>query len=365
MQWSSHDSQLNIDYSAIQAAEAQDSPLQDSDEASLALLLKNGLRLDLRNGSIEFAASGLPSAAPTVTHSDTTVQVEGVDEGDAVKYDGATSTSWCPVCRRRSCLNSTRRRSKSRGPIRQRPARSCFRALDFKAINLSGSSSTVSLKAVPIRHKPLPLSAIRRVLFWPRAGRQHLSVASSRLFLDLLDVSDPTNVSPSWKLELEGNLRTSRQIGDTLYLITSHSPSLLALNRSATSEADRRSNERMILAAGVNDLLPHVWYADGSTAPLVNARDCLVPNGIASTDAYRELTVVTAINLRERRISGARCLSVSENGVFVSQNALYVGGSTRQSNTVLHKFALADGQSSIAVPASSTASLRGLLRRIS
>jgi len=74
---------MNIDYSAIQAAEAQDSPLQDSDEASLALLLKNGLPdLTCAMGSIEFAASGLPSAAPTVTHRIRRCQVEGVDEAN-------------------------------------------------------------------------------------------------------------------------------------------------------------------------------------------------------------------------------------------------------------------------------------------
>jgi len=91
----SHDSQLNIDI-RIQAAEAQDSPLQDSDEASLALLLKNQV-CDL---TCAMARSNSRRAVANAQldrhHSDTTVQVEGVDEGDAVKSTtAATSTSWC------------------------------------------------------------------------------------------------------------------------------------------------------------------------------------------------------------------------------------------------------------------------------
>src|SRR5262245_27410633 len=81
---------LNVDYSTLKVAESRDNPLQyaSSDEQILSPL-RNGVRLMTLSG-------GLPGDIFTATtggagggsYSNPTVQVAGVDEADAVRYDG-------------------------------------------------------------------------------------------------------------------------------------------------------------------------------------------------------------------------------------------------------------------------------------
>src|SRR5262249_31901611 len=65
---------------------------------------------------------------------------------------------------------------------------------------------------------------------------------------------------------------------------------------------------------------------------------------------YTDLIVISAINVRTRRISDVNCLSTNVNGVYMALNSLYVAGIRTAeggtASTVLHKFAIADGQMS-------------------
>ena len=81
---------VNIDYSALRIAESREAPLvyARSDEEVL-LPLRNGLRLAVGSVLVALPAGAFtPSVSAPGPHSDTTVQVEGVDEADSVKYDG-------------------------------------------------------------------------------------------------------------------------------------------------------------------------------------------------------------------------------------------------------------------------------------
>ena len=87
----SGDESVNTDYSALRLAPSHEGALHyaTSDE-QLLRPLRNGLRMSLV-GMPEIAAiAGVtaPGDSPQGTFSATTVQVEGVDEADLVKYDG-------------------------------------------------------------------------------------------------------------------------------------------------------------------------------------------------------------------------------------------------------------------------------------
>jgi hypothetical protein len=80
-----------VDYSALKMADSRETPLvyAQSDEQVL-LPLRNGMRLAAWNGpGVELPAGTVePAVGSPPPHSDTTVQVEGVDEADSVEYDG-------------------------------------------------------------------------------------------------------------------------------------------------------------------------------------------------------------------------------------------------------------------------------------
>src|SRR5262245_29005111 len=88
---SAREEPVNIDYSALRLAASHEGALSyaTSDE-QLLRALRNGLRMSLV-GAPQIAAVAditAPSANPQGTFSATTVQVDGVDEADLVKYDG-------------------------------------------------------------------------------------------------------------------------------------------------------------------------------------------------------------------------------------------------------------------------------------
>ena len=82
---------VNLDYSALEVAASRDGPLVYARNDNEVLPpLRNGMRLAVRGGLGVALPTGAftPSLDSQAPHSDTTVQIEGVDEADSVKYDG-------------------------------------------------------------------------------------------------------------------------------------------------------------------------------------------------------------------------------------------------------------------------------------
>jgi hypothetical protein len=185
--------------------------------------------------------------------------------------------------------------------------------------------------------------------FLPLAQIDALVVQPDRTTVQLLDVRDPYHVEQVWQVQLDGWLKASRKIGDMLYLVSSYRPRLPDLVSPATTQADKEQNERLIRSAKAQDLLPRYSDNGGSDQALMSPDDCVIAADLASDEGYHDLTVITAVNLSERRVTDVGCLSTNVNGVYVSANSLYVGGigyERGQSQgvfTVLHKFELAEG----------------------
>jgi uncharacterized secreted protein with C-terminal beta-propeller domain len=142
-------------------------------------------------------------------------------------------------------------------------------------------------------------------------------------------------------------MRASRLSGDTLYLVNSYHPRLLDLILPANSPQAREANERRIRSASAAELLPGV-RENGVRRTLPFAEGCLLPQNLESHHGYPDLVVITAINVRTRRVTDVNCLSTNVNAVYVSRESLYVAGMgwRAQENvpiTVLHKFSIDNG----------------------
>lgn len=341
---------LNVDYSTLRLAESRELPLQyaANDEQILAPL-RNGVRLATRHFSAPPGVITLTGNA--AQYSGTTVQVAGVDEADAVKYDGsyiyavrpqtATPQSTLPQ-RAQNVLAITRTDAatakaelisnyviegeQSMPPLLYQSPASGGRAEYLVAVSQDYSGWFTSL---------------------PVAG---LVVQPDSTTVQLLDVRDPQHVSQAWKLRIDGWLNASRLIGDTLYLVSSYRPRVADLIVPADTLEKQQANERRIRSSTSEQLLPHYRVDGGANLPLVTGRGCLIAQQLPSNESYTDLLVIAAINVRARRLSVVNCLSTNVNGVYMATNSLYVAG-TRvtedgTTSTVLHKFAIADGQMS-------------------
>jgi hypothetical protein len=344
---------VNVDYAAIRLAESREGKLHYADrDAEVLQPLRNGLRLILRGDAQPAAAiAGLsaPHADGRPAWSTTTVQVEGVDEGDLVKYDG----------RRLYALRTTPASASAPGPLETRnilrivatnPATAHMEVLS--EFELEGAqSSSPQLYQVQNAQGSADFLAVLSQNYqgWLAAQPQLATLIAhpDRTTVQLIDVRDPRNVSQAWQIELDGWLRASRKIGSMLYLVHSYRPRLPGLVLPADTLADKIANERRIRSASISDLMPTHRVNGGASLPLAGADDCLIASDLEAHEAYFDLLVITAIDLESRRITDANCLSTNVNGVYASRDSIYVGGEGRNGDahvyTTLHKFTLENG----------------------
>ncbi|HEY5806817.1 MAG TPA: beta-propeller domain-containing protein, partial [Povalibacter sp.] len=349
---------LNTDYSKLRIAKSTEQPLVRAANAEQVLSpLRNGLRLSLGGAAVaELPGVSAPLADAQGVYSGTTVQVEGVDEADAVKYDGtyiyAVRSAAVPSSISVPIPGLTRSVLKI---VRTHPQSADFEVVSEFEIEGERSTAPLIYQLQSATGAAQYLAAVSQnyqgwLMVDPRPDATVLAIQPDRTTVQLLDVREPHNVSQAWQVELDGWLRASRKIGDILYLVNSYHPRLTGLVAPADTAEARNANERRIRGASASELLPQIRENGGAGRQLVAAGDCVIAAGLETDDAYSDLVVVTAIDLRERRVADVTCLSTNINGVYVSNNSLYVGGegSSRPDGqvdfTVLHKFALDDGR---------------------
>lgn len=347
---SSSDQQLNTDYSNLRLATSAEGSLQHatSDESVLGAL-RNGLRMSVAS-TAQLAAFGGPASTVggSGNYSGTTVQVAGVDEADLVKYDGEHIYAVLPqqvqsspgVSRNRLKIASTNPATAEIQPISEFALEGEQTSLPLLYQVESAAGDTEFLAAVTQFYQAWTMPQQPVIM--------SLMILPDRTRVQLVDVRDPFNVSQAWKIELDGWLRGSRKIGDTLYLVSSYRPRVPGLVVPAESQAVRQANERRILDSTAADLLPGYSINGGAEQQLVQPGDCVLPATLSPEDAYIDLLVITAIDLNQRRVADVTCASTNLNGIYVSNDSLYVGGENLFGAstllTVLHKFALNAGE---------------------
>jgi uncharacterized secreted protein with C-terminal beta-propeller domain len=376
---SSTDPQVNTDYSFIKQLPPSSDPLVAGNESNLAQLLKNGMRTQIVKSNSVSLAGGSASTAPATseTFSGTTVQVEGVDEGDLVKYDGryiyalsnlaspitiapATPLLMAPLImpvRNETLLKISRTTPATAAvePVaelklsgQQRFAPTLYRVSDASL----AAGSTRELAVVSQQYPDFVIQAPGGQMPSGLAGTSIVPniypyPAGERVSVELINVGSPSTPQSVWSMELTGALRASRQIGNTLYMVTAYRPWLEGLIQLPKNASEQQSNEQLIANSTLNDLLPSYSVA-GLKRPLVSANNCLLPSAIAPEHAYDSLLVVFALDLVSREIVDSTCLNADANIVYVSTQSLYVAGNAismiSSDQSVLHKFSLANNK---------------------
>jgi hypothetical protein len=346
---SGSDDPVNIDYSTLKIAESREVPLEYAQNGEDILRpLRNGARIMTSGGTV-MTVAGTPSSTVQSPRSDTTVQVAGVDEADYVKYDGqylyAAKPEFTPPLPNisqwsRNVLNIARTTPAAGGIER------------VTRFVIEGETNTAPMLYL-VRPQQGPAEYVTAVSqdyrgwMTPQSPVAALVAQPDRTIVQLLDVRDPQNVSQAWKLDLDGWLITSRKIDDTLYVVASYRPRIIDLVLPADTREKQEANERRIRNSSASDLLPGYHENGGTRRPLVTPSNCLVTQQLGGNEGYTDLVVISSVNLRTRQVKGLSCLSTNVNGVYMSQDSLYVAGTGYRTSanlpvTVLHKFALAN-----------------------
>ncbi len=338
---------INTDYSALRVAPSHEGALgYATNDEQLLQAVRNGLRMSLGGASAGGAVTDIAGpAGQQGTFSATTVQVDGVDEADLVKYDG----QYIYTMRLHADPSIPGITSHVLTIARTEPATAGTQVVS--EFNVDGEQ-TLLPQLYSVQSAEGATEYLAAVSHDYRGWIDGPAVTSLVLKPDhtriqLLDVRDPANVSQAWDIKMDGWLRASRKIDDTLYLISSYRPRLAGLQLPADTQERKRANELRIRNASPQDLLPGYQENGGVRRALIAPADCLLPADLAVNDAYSDLLVITALSLSQRRVVDVNCVSTNLNGVYLSRDSLYVGGQDASvpaaTSTSLHKFALDGG----------------------
>jgi len=174
--------------------------------------------------------------------------------------------------------------------------------------------------------------------------------------LDFFTTAEGT-LSKSHRLSVDGQLISSRRIGDTLYFATRHTPSLKGLKDYPESDQDVEKNRVLIESASLADFLPNYRIDGESNGDILSASNCFTTAYTGSENQQISIINVLSIDLNNSTAKPkGTCFIGAAEAVYVSSESLYLA--TTQYNyqtsnntaiynpnitTDIHKFTLDDG----------------------
>jgi hypothetical protein len=279
--------------------------------------LKQGLAKSASNrfyGTADFAEAagtdGVGSADLAGRVSTTNLQEEGVDEADIMKSDGEY------LLMLRDCASST-----------------CVVTYELDSVNALATESASKALSGPQR-------ASGMYLVTERAGGDRLIVLggnhSYQLWLDVwgwagnttqlefFDATDPASLESLETLTIDGSLISSRRVGDTLYLLTRHTPYLEGYEPYAYDERSLADNVTQLSNTGLSDLLPAVMDASQRKRSLVSAERCFLPTSNLDSSINPTIISVTAIPLAEPTAFTSSCFVGESETLYMTPGSLYL-----------------------------------------
>ena len=384
----------NTDYSALTESQLEPGTLREASANELSELVKNGLRVSLRQNQSygmmmrETAVTNSPSdSTSNGTFSGTNVQVANVDEADNVKYDGkyiylATPTEYTDAGAKASLkILATDSVDASVNEVSDIPLDTEYWggvSELYLVDNAQGTSAINTTGVATIRRswdfiaftdklvndaatdgEPQEADAAdsaRTSMLWPYQMDKGIEIT-------LFDVRTPTAPAKSWSLSIDGDLLATRKIGNTLYVISSFVPHIPTLDYAADTKEAKVANEQLITDIQIEKLLPEYSINNGSPQPLNSANGCMIPASTEKTDGYLNLINITAIDLSTQQLLESVCVNSNVDTVYASTDSIYLVGSDYsdwenwQSFSVVHRFSL----NNTGIDYSATGSVEGVL----
>lgn len=298
--------------------------------------------LERFDGDAFFLDANAPSTADTSSTSSftTTYTLEtNVDEHDYVKYDG-NHLFIAPSRSMNCCFIVDDIRLVEEDAIALMPPQ----ADDERSIRIVATdpenAGAVEVGSIALNDdltveglytNESQLVSISSSAWWGAYGNAFSSVSNwqgQTTALDIYDISDVTTPTPQLHIELQAGFVDSRKQGDRVYLIARYTPSIEGYVFYPDPNSQQAiENQRLLSELTVSDVLPNV-VINGSESQLLAADDCDVANPehplLPAAIAYPTMTLMIAINLTDQSISNTRCYFERADGVYVSEDAIYL-----------------------------------------
>lgn len=311
------------------------------------------------------AVSGAPTAAvsdsaasgsSTSNVSGTNLQEVGVDEADRIKTDGSTlySLNSCGS-EGQECLTVYQ--------MTESPAGTS--SLGSIEVGTDYNEGNIYLRETDGKKTAVWLSSQFSYSIWAVWDFPGYW-GGNKTHLNLLDVTDPSNMQKIKSITLNGTTVSSRMVGDTLYLLTRNSPTysygipepiILAASKRMGLEKETETNNTSVVSiepisvepdGGIgdgaepipvepyptepvilneDDLLPKISFDGGAEIPLVDATNCYLPVQNSNKNYDSTTITLTAIPLDNPEGFNSVCIAGSIETFYMSTESIYLATS--------------------------------------
>lgn len=301
--------------------------------------------------TLDFAVAGTAdsSAGASVAQvSSTNIQELGVDEADIVKTDGEYLYA-LRNCGFENCIATFRLDPET--PAAEEVG--LYQPLT-EINDLSSATDSMYL----IQDSPsgddmiVTLSGFNSYVAW-------LDIwgwGSNEVELEFLNASDPTNLSLSERMVIDGTLISSRRVGDLLYIVTRYSPGFDGFIPYAFDEESQQSNAAALETASLTTLLPKVEMPDVDPRDLIESKDCYIATNALEESRNPSIVTVATIPLADPADFSSTCFLGNTETVYMTTEALYLATTQYEyevfavdalfydpeHTTAIHKFSLTE-----------------------
>jgi uncharacterized secreted protein with C-terminal beta-propeller domain len=225
---------------------------------------------------------------------------------------------------------------------------------DASATEVSTIALSDNLSVEGLYTNESQLVAIGSSGWWGGYGDSFTRIAnweSQTTTLSVYDITDVTAPAAQMNIEFEGGFVSSRKKGDIVYLVARHTPVIEGFVYYP-NEKEKIDNELLLSEISLEDMLPTMTI-DGVSSPLVDPGDCMIADAehelSPATNGYPTMTILIAVNLADRSVAKARCYLEPTDGIYVSENAIYLSQidysdslTESSSRTIIHRFELTE-----------------------
>jgi uncharacterized secreted protein with C-terminal beta-propeller domain len=340
----------------LEAAYTTDSAQQNRDDGNATPVAESG-------------DAALDGNASSSGYSTTYTQEANVDEIDVVKYDGE-HLYIVPSLQNNCCFfialegdATDAGVAENDGSQTEEPAQPAIRILSTDP----STATAAEVASIPLEQGEyvqglylLPeqkaLLTVGTETFYGGYGGFWLDIWAwheQNVRVNYYDVSDAAHPVNDWEIELEGGFVESRRVGNTVYLVSRHTPTIDNIYYYPTTAQEFEANRNTFQSLDSEDVIPTLTIRGPQgeqSRELFAPEDCLVTNeDVVNNDkaGYPTLTSITAISLDDPLNPQTVCYNESAAGLYMSDNALYltdVRYSAETSVTRIHKFALGEGK---------------------
>ncbi len=216
--------------------------------------------------------------------SGTNLQIKDVDEADTVKTDGSNLFTFRD-CNGNTCLVAWTLDSEN------------IAATERGSIQLAGSQAAEGMYLIQQRPQGndliVTLGGNNTFTTW----RDIWNWQNTETQLEFLDASNPADLTSLETLTIDGQLVSSRRVGEVLYLVTRFTPNLPKYQPQAYNEKLVSENQEVLEESTLADLTPKVVNSKKQVTSLISSKNCYLPTNALDYNTNPSVITVTSIPL--------------------------------------------------------------------